>query len=316
MNESSADDVVADAIGNSLNVRGDGPDDRSHEISRLRQQARSLQVELDHRRTLERALRDALIREQEARTEAERTVRYNELFARMLGHDLRNPLNAIATAAQYIALIDGDAKTTAAATRIVGSTRRMARMIDQLLDFTRVRVGDGLTVRRTRVDLAQLCARIRDDLRVADPGSSVIVEAEGNTIGDWDYDRLLEALSNLVDNAIQHGDRCCHVTVGPDATDAAVARICVHNAGVIPAEMLPLVFEPFRGANKHSHSRGLGLGLYLTRQIVVAHGGTIAAASTPAAGTTFEISMPRGARLPEPSRPAASEAPAARRPVA
>ncbi len=268
-------------------------DARLVEISLLQQRARSLEHEVEHRKDLELALREALAREQEARVAAEQTVRYNEMFAGMLGHDLRNPLNAITTAAYYIARTNPGAKTGTAANRIVSSAERMARMIDQLLDFTQIRIGNGLALRPTRLDLMELCYRIRDELEAAHPECVIGVESDGNTVGEWDYDRLLQVLSNLVGNAIHHGSEGCKVSIRGDGTDAGDVVVHVHNKGIVSPEMLPVLFEPFRGSAKHQKTRGLGLGLYITRQIVTAHGGTIDVNSTPSDGTTFRVQLPR-----------------------
>lgn len=274
-------------------TRLETPDARLVEISRLQQRARSLQHEIEHRKELELALRQALSREQQARIAAEQTVRYNEMFAGMLGHDLRNPLNAITTAAYYIARTNPGAKTGTAANRIVSSSERMARMIDQLLDFTQIRIGNGLALRPTRLDLIELCYRIKDELEAAHPECVIGVESAGNTIGEWDYDRLLQVLSNLVGNAIHHGAQGCNVSIRGDGTDAEDVVVYVHNQGAVAPEMLPVLFEPFRGNAKHQKTRGLGLGLFITRQIVTAHGGSIDVDSSPTAGTTFRVQLPR-----------------------
>jgi signal transduction histidine kinase len=284
--------------------RIDTPEDRMREISRLQQRAQSLECELEHGKELEQALREALHREQEARAAAEHTVRYNELFAGMLGHDLRNPLNAITTAAYYIAKTNPGAKTGTAATRIIASSERMARMIDQLLDFTQIRIGNGIALRLTRVDLAELCARIRDELEAAHPESAITVEAVGDTVGEWDYDRLLQVLSNLVGNAIQHGSQGCRVTISEDGSRPTEVHLDVHNHGIVEPEVLPVLFEPFRGTGKRHHTRGLGLGLFITRQIVAAHGGVIDVRSTAEDGTTFSVRLPRKLRSVSDTRPA------------
>jgi signal transduction histidine kinase len=268
-------------------------DARLREISLLQQRASALESEIERRKELEIALREALSREQEARAAAEHTVRYNEMFAGMLGHDLRNPLNAITTAAYYIAKTNPGAKTGTAATRIISSSERMARMIDQLLDFTQIRIGNGIALRITRVDLLDLCHRIRDELEAAHPECAIALEAEGNTVGEWDYDRLLQVLSNLVGNAIHHGSSGCRVSIRSDGTSPSRVTLEVHNEGTVAPDMLPLLFEPFRGTAKQHKTRGLGLGLYITRQIVAAHGGTVDVVSTPADGTTFRVQLSR-----------------------
>jgi signal transduction histidine kinase len=269
------------------------PEHRLREISLLQQRARSLEHEIERRKELERELRRSLAREKQAREAAERSVHYNEMFAGMLGHDLRNPLSAITTGANYIARMDAAPRATKAASRILSSAERMSRMIDQLLDFTRIRVGGGLVLNHTRLDLAELCARIKEELEAAQPDCKIALETRGYAVGQWDYDRMLQVLSNLVGNAIHHGAHGCRITVQSDGTQSAEVVLVVHNQGVVSAEMLPMMFEPFRGTPKRTKTSGLGLGLFITQQIISAHGGTIEVLSTELEGTTFRVRLPR-----------------------
>jgi signal transduction histidine kinase len=262
-------------------------------VSDLQRRQRVLENELERRKELEVALREALLREQEARAEAERSVRYNELFAGMLGHDLRNPLSAITTGANYVARLNSGPKATRAATRILASAERMGRMIDQLLDFTRIRAGGGLALAPTRFDLEQLCCRVKDELEAANPERSISVELEGDPCGEWDRDRLWQVLSNVVGNALHHGADGDLVRVSLDGRRAEVVDLSVHNAGVIPTDVLPVLFEPFRGLTRYHRTRGLGLGLFISQQIVAAHDGTIEVSSEASAGTTFRLRLPR-----------------------
>lgn len=272
------------------------PDTSRREIAELQQRARALETEIAQRKELEHALREALVREKDAREEAERSVRYNEMFAGMLGHDLRNPLSAITTGANYIARLNSSQKSTKAATRILSSAERMARMIDQLLDFTRIRVGGGLALAPTRLDLAELLFKIKDELEAANPERSIIIEVAGSAMGEWDHDRLRQVFSNLVGNALHHGSDATPVVIRCDGSATSCVDVSVHNGGVVPAEVLPLMFEPFRGNARYQRTRGLGLGLFITQQIVAAHGGTIEVASTRDQGTTFRLVLPRGMR--------------------
>ncbi len=272
----------------------DGADARLREISQLQQRARSLESEIEQRKQLEGALREALEREKLLRQEAERSVRYNQMFAGMLGHDLRNPLGAISMGANYLArmpTVDGSTKIVAS--RIVSSAERMARMIDQLLDFTRIRVGGGLVLNHTRLDLADLCYKVKDELEAANPECSIGLTTSGDTVGEWDYDRLLQVFSNLVGNAIAHGSSGCQVSIGTDGSDATSVVAFVHNAGAVAPDILPVIFEPFRGRNKQQKTQGLGLGLFISRQIVAAHGGTLEVVSNQDDGTTMRVQLPR-----------------------
>jgi signal transduction histidine kinase len=271
-------------------------DTSRREIAELQQRARALENEIAQRKELESALREALVREKEAREEAERSVRYNEMFAGMLGHDLRNPLSAITTGANYIARLNASQKSTKAATRILSSAERMARMIDQLLDFTRIRVGGGLALAPTRLDLDELLYKIKDELEAANPDRSIVIEVAGSALGEWDHDRLLQVFSNLMGNALHHSSGADPVHIRCDGSVPTHVDVSVHNDGVVPSEVLPVMFEPFRGNARYQRTRGLGLGLFITQQIVAAHGGTIDVASTAQRGTTFHLVLPRGTR--------------------
>ena len=234
------------------------PEAEQRALSDLQRRARSLEKEIEHRKELECALREALLREKEAREEAERSVRYNEMFAGMLGHDLRNPLSAITTGANYIARLNVSQKSTKAASRILSSAERMARMIDQLLDFTRIRVGGGLALTPTRFDLEELCCKVKDELEAANPERSIIVDVQGNAVGEWDHDRLLQVFSNLMGNALHHGRGDHPVSVRCDGRAAANVDVSVHNGGVVPPEVLPVLFEPFprqRALSAHARPR-------------------------------------------------------------
>jgi signal transduction histidine kinase len=275
------------------------------ELCSLEQRARALEHEIAQRTEVEAALRDALAREQHARQEAERAVRFNEMFAGMLGHDLRNPLGTIAMGASYIARTSTSEKLTRSATRILTSTDRMARMIEQLLDFSQIRASGSPPLHPTRFDLAELCSRIKDELEAAHPEGSIAVELDGGAIGTWDYQRLLRALSTIAGNAISHGAAGHGVTIRIDGRDPERVAALVHNAGAIAPDTMAVLFEPFRGTSRRHHTQGLGLGLFIARQIVLAHGGAIEAASSPAEGTSLRVDLPRSI----PPRPAAGSPP-------
>lgn len=243
-------------------------------------------VRLHHDTTQQTAL--LLDREQQLRGSA----RFREEFIGVIGHDLRNPLSAIRTGG-HLLLKRAQLATpdVALVERVLLSADRMSRMIDELMDFARGRLGGGIPLRRTFVDLHALCTEVVDELRTAQ-GRPVHLRVSGHPRGHWDSDRLAQVVSNLVANALQHSpsDDVVSVTVG-DERDYAV--LAVHNAGKpIPPEQLERIFEPFR-RGEGAKAMGLGLGLYIVERIVDAHSGTITATSTPADGTTFEVRLPR-----------------------
>lgn len=230
--------------------------------------------------------------------ELEETIRQNQLLAGVLAHDLRNPLSAMMNAAQLVlmqregeAVPDAERKPLG---RILSAGTRMTTMIDQLLDLTRVRAGGGIQVDLHETDLADLCAQAIGELELAHPTWVVRHEVIGDPTGLWDAGRLLQVFSNLIGNAGTHGVAGGTILVRVDGTKADEVRVVVHNAGAIPAAILPHVFEPWRGTRRVGSGRlGLGLGLFIVRAIARAHGGRVEVASTDAAGTTMTVWLPR-----------------------
>jgi signal transduction histidine kinase len=172
----------------------------------------------------------------------------------------------------------------------------MARMISQLLDFTRIRLGGGLPLERTRVDLADLSRAIIDELEPV-YGCPLRLDCRGDVSGKWDRDRLSQMISNLAANACQHGTEGLPIDVILDGSQPDTVRLEVWNEGVVPPALLPFVFEPLRQAGdtgpRGGPSSGLGLGLYITQQIALAHGGTIHVESEASSGTRFVVVLPR-----------------------
>jgi PAS domain S-box-containing protein len=227
------------------------------------------------------------------RTDEEYAERERELFLAALGHDLRGPLNAIGLAAgtllRHASLPEAATQTV---TRIARSSERMARLIEQLLDFAQARAGQPMQLQRHRIELAELWHHVLDEIRLAAADHRIVLHDDGNTVGEWDADRLLQLFQNLLANALQHGDPSQPITITL-SSDAERVACDVHNLGApIPPEMMPVLFDPFR---RGPAGRGLGLGLYISRQIVSAHGGTIEARSSAAQGTTFRVLLPRRA---------------------
>ena len=222
---------------------------------------------------------------------AEERERERELFVSMLGHDLRNPLSTILAGLEMLKLkTPTDERDRILLDRLHGSGLRMARMIDQLLDFARSRLGGGIPLERRRFDLAELCGEVAAELEAA--GGPVPVERRGDTSGEWDRDRLGEVISNLVGNALAHGEPGT-AALRVDGHGEEVVLVC-HNRGAIPTDELPHLFDPFRGGHPHGkRTSGLGLGLYIVARIVEQHGGHIEVRSSVGNGTDFTLRLPR-----------------------
>jgi signal transduction histidine kinase len=225
--------------------------------------------------------------------------RVRDLFLGVLGHDLRNPLGAIMMAATLMMVKEGpDWRHSKTVTRILSSGSRMGLLIGDLLDFTRSRLGVGIPIDPTAIDLEATCRQVVDEIAALHPRSLVKFEATGPLHGRWDGARVAQALSNLLGNAYQHGSRSTPIEVVLRGEPDQVV-LTVHNKGpVIPKDHLQGIFNPLQQLNPDhaKSSRGsVGLGLYIVQAIATAHAGTIDVASTEH-GTTFTLRLPRGGR--------------------
>lgn len=236
---------------------------------------------------------ERLALERNRRMAAESSSHFAQLFMGVLGHDLRSPLSAIVTGAQMLSGKAKDEVSARVAARMVSSGERMARMIEQLLDVTRIGLGGGLLLAKREAAFSDICQGVIDEFVLASDSRRIVARYDGDTSGFWDADRFAQVVSNLLGNAIRHGAPGVAVSLVVEGRGpAVVARI--HNKGVIDAAVLPHLFQPFkRREAPTSASSGLGLGLYITDQIVRAHGGRIEVRSTEEDGTTFVVTLPR-----------------------
>ena len=237
----------------------------------------------------------------------ESVARYSEMtrdsqhvFLAILGHDVRNPLGAIRMGAQLMLLDEQLAeKHRTVATRILGSTKRVTDIVNDLIDYSTGNLGSGMPLKAAPVDFAPVCRHVVDEIRALHPNREIKLDVSGDLHVSWDAARMSQALSNLVANAIQHGakDEPVWVTV----KGGAEIVLSVQNMGAaMEAARLRTMFDPaqhfaVRSASERSSSDAdnLGLGLYITREIVNAHGGSISVTSTELAGTSFTVTLPR-----------------------
>jgi PAS domain S-box-containing protein len=222
---------------------------------------------------------------------------FRDQMVGILGHDLRNPLGAVRALATLLLRREDLPESARESVAEIGRAgQRMLEMIGTLLDFTRSRFGGGLPVVPAAMDLAEVCRRVVGELRAAGRGGRIELDLRGNGRGTWDPGRIAQVVSNLVSNALEHGakDGAVRVSLRGDGDDATLA---VTNAGPpIPRELASVMFEPFcqgSALRDAAHARGLGLGLYIVRQVVSAHGGTISVDSSAERGTTFTVRLPR-----------------------
>jgi PAS domain S-box-containing protein len=235
-------------------------------------------------------------RHKEQEAELRRRVEFEQQLIGIVSHDLRNPINAITLAAHALLRREElDAGATRSASRILSSAERATRMIRDLLDFTQARLGGGISLERRPTDLRHLVDQVLDELGVAWPERHLEVRQRGCTTGEWDSDRMAQVASNLVSNALKYSPAGTPVRVELRGESDTV-ELRVHNDGPpIPADLLPRLFEPLqRGTPQVDRaSRSIGLGLYIVKHLVEAHGGTVAAQSEQGRGTTFTVRLPR-----------------------
>lgn len=234
----------------------------------------------------------ARIREQ--LEELRQALQMNELFVAVLGHDLRTPLSAVLHGAELIQHLGEDVRVREAARRIHSSGTRMERMVRQLLDVAQLR-SSGVTLYKAPANYCDTCRRIIDEIEHGASVSRLKLDFRGELDGVFDVDRMAQVLSNLIGNALQHSEPQTPVLIelNGECPDRIVIRVA--NRGLIPPDMLERLFQPFSAAApKQGRPSGLGLGLYIVKQFIEAHGGTVTVSSDAETGTRFELALPRG----------------------
>ncbi|MDI9776756.1 HAMP domain-containing sensor histidine kinase [Pseudomonas putida] len=213
----------------------------------------------------------------------------------VLGHDLRSPLGAVLMAGDLI-LRQGasDEKVKLLASQVCNSARRANNMVNDLLDLARCNLGTGIPVHPQPVELNAICRSVIEELRAATPEAKIILEEAAPITGQFDPERMAQVFSNLIGNALRHGDSTLPIRVSL-AHEAGVPRIRVHNSGEpIPEAVMPYLFKPEGRYSSYAEGErgsaaGLGLGLFIAAEIVASHGGRIEVVSTAEQGTLFEV---------------------------
>lgn len=236
---------------------------------------------------------------------AESIARYTEaillshdIFLGVLGHDLRDPLNSIGVGAQLLnASGDQDSHSAKLGSQMYNTVLRMNKMLDNLLDFTQSRIGGGLPIFTSEVDLAQISEGVVSEFRLSHPNRLINNYADANCVGNWDAGRLSQIYQNLISNALQYGSMESAITVTTKDHDDHVVYT-VQNYGVlIPEQNQHQIFDLMHripnGDAERNFNKNLGLGLYIVREIVTAHHGVISVSSTPENGTIFRVQLPK-----------------------
>lgn len=222
--------------------------------------------------------------------------RSRNLLLGMLGHDMRNPLSVILVTAVHLTKLTSQPEVSSAAKRLILSGARMRALLNDLVDFSRTRLGIGVNVRRSETDLAVVFREQIELLRTANPEKTIELDVCGDSTGLWDANRMHQVLGNLVTNAIKHGaDEPVWVTL--DGQDDEVRFSVCNKGNLIAPEFLHDIFRPLRrgaqqGALLDTADEGMGLGLYITKEIVAAHAGEVSVHSNDSE-TCFRVRLPK-----------------------
>lgn len=230
---------------------------------------------------------------QAALVDANENGRLREQFIAVLGHDLRTPLSAIRMSADLLESKTTDTRSLPLISAIRNSSTRMGHLIENVLDFARGRLGGGIPIKRQLVDDLGRALRLTvDEVQNSHPQASIHPSLVLPAGIYCDPLRISQLVSNLLGNAVTHGSKAAPIEVHAYA-DVDEIVISVSNQGaVIPAELMPLLFQPFTRSEAGQRGEGLGLGLYIASQISTAHNGTLSVTSTQESGTCFVARFP------------------------
>jgi PAS domain S-box-containing protein len=216
----------------------------------------------------------------------------------VVAHDLRNPLSALRMTTSLLAKPAEmpPPRRVQLAERMLGTIGRMEGMVNALLEYARAEAGVPVRLTRERVDIGSTFERVKKEMEIVYPGRAVGERRVGRLEGLWDGPRIERVVTNLLSNALKHGRDDAPVEVVLDGSAATEVSMTVHNQGApIDPDLLPKIFEPFTVGplGQDGRRRSVGLGLFIVKYLVGAHGGTVAVRSTAEEGTTFEVTLPR-----------------------
>lgn len=222
------------------------------------------------------------------------------VFLAILGHDVRNPLGAISMGTQLI-LQDTDlpSRHLKVATQVLHSTQRVTEMVADLLDYSTSHLGSGIPVTLAEYDLSAESRAVVQEMKLFHPGRKFSLELDDDLIVTWDRARISQALSNLMANAVQHGALASSIWISINRHQDDVIMVIQNEGEVISPSKLRTMFDPGKSfamkttsERNASQTNNLGLGLYITHEIVIAHGGHIWVTSTELEGTTVKVQIP------------------------
>lgn len=265
---------------------------RNDELPFAEELAARCALALDNARIFREGEEARRLAEEMARAK-EDAARFGEQLLGIVSHDLRSPLAAVQASTQLALRRAGtDEALLRALRRATSSAARMGRMVEDLLDFTRARLGGGIPLQRREADLGKIARYAVEEAQAANPEHPLVHRLHYEK-GQYDPDRMSQVVQNLIANALQHGAPRAPVVVETRAEPEAVVLEVSNQGPAIPAELLPDLFEPFR-RGAHGKARNLGLGLFIVQAIVRAHGGTVEVRSS-GQSTTFSVRLPRRA---------------------
>ena len=236
---------------------------------------------------------------------AESIVRYSEavilaqdIFLGVLGHDLRDPLNAVGTGAQMLMQShEQNGRIASLGSLMYASVIRMTKMLDNLLNFTQTRIGGGLKFVIVHADLGAIANQVVAEFRLSQPNRVIHNKTDGDCTGDWDADRMSQVYQNLISNALQYGSVDIPVEISTTAFNDHVVFQVTNQGEPIPKQDQQRIFDLMQRVSpanaERNAKKNLGLGLYIVREIVVAHNGTITVESMLESGTTFTVTLPK-----------------------
>ncbi len=232
-----------------------------------------------------------------------KVLQSERLLIGIVGHELRSPVQAIRLSAELALHMAGmNERQTVLFKNVLESADRMGALIKTLIDVTQARYGAGLPVVRSMMDMGFVARQIVDEVRAQYPRRAIEISMSGKLSGEWDKARIGQVFSNLLNNAIQYGFQDAPIRVEVEGGPQTIT-LALSNEGVpIAPERIEAIFDPLtRGLpdeNSLGQSANLGLGLYITKQVVLAHGGTIGVVSSETGGTTFTAVIPRSGSAP------------------
>ena len=243
-------------------------------------------VDVDDRRKAEQS------REQRDQEQLTIAREFQKRTLAIVGHDIRNPLGTIQLTAAYLQHVaEPKAVVDAQVQKIARAVGRIHHIVSDLLDLSHVQDGAGVPIVPKTTDLSAICRQVVDELDTVARGRRITLDCDGDCVGAWDEHRVLQALSTLATNAVQHGAPGSPVRLRLSGDEERVT-VEVQNEGTIPDEIAPRLFKPFHPGRDYKRGDGVGLGLFIARAIASAHGGSIELASGDGT-TTFRLVLPR-----------------------